>query len=91
MDKLDYSPPGLGFLRGGAPERRDGTESYGVSYHVFKSVFRVVDAKYSLTLCIGSSPASISLSESKCTYRVKVPEPTDGRESCVEVVHAIVL
>ena len=25
------------------------------------------------------------------TYRVKVPEPTNERESCVEVVHAIVL
>ena len=24
-------------------------------------------------------------------YRVKVPEPTNGRESCVEVVHDIVL
>ena len=57
---------------------------------MFTSVLRVVDAKYSLTPCVGSSPASVSLSESKCTYRVKVPEPTDGRESCVEVVHAIV-
>ena len=26
-----------------------------------------------------------------CTHRVKVAEPTDGRESCVEVVHAIIL
>ena len=31
------------------------------------------------------------LSPSLSTYRVKVPEPPDGRESCVEVVHAIVL
>ena len=31
------------------------------------------------------------LSPSLSTYRVKVPEPTNGRESCVEVVHAIVL
>ena len=62
-----------------------------MSNHVFTSVIRVVDAKYSLTPCVGSSPASVSLSESKCTYRVKVPEPTDGRESCVEVVDAIVL
>ena len=62
-----------------------------MSCHVFTSVTRAVDAKYSLTPCVGSSPASVSLSESKCTYRVKVPEPTDGRESCVEVVHAIVL
>ena len=62
-----------------------------MSYHLFTSVIMVVDAKYSLTPCVGSSPASVSLSESKCTYRVKVREPTNGRESCVEVVHAIVL
>ena len=31
------------------------------------------------------------LSPSLSTYRLKVPEPTNGRESCVEVVHAIVL
>ena len=31
------------------------------------------------------------LSPSLSTYRVKVPEPTNGRESSVEVVHAIVL
>ena len=29
--------------------------------------------------------------EFTCTYRVKVPEPTNERESCVELVHAIVL
>ena len=29
--------------------------------------------------------------EFTCTYRVKVPEPTNGREYFVEVVHAIVL
>ena len=61
-DKLDYSPPGLGFGRSGAPERRDGTESYGVAYHVFTSVIRVVYAKDSLTLCVGSSSALASLS-----------------------------
>ena len=58
---------------------------------MFTSVTRVVDAKYSLTPCLGSSPASVSLSEFTCTYRVKVPKPTNERESCVEVVHAIVL
>ena len=58
---------------------------------MFTSVTRVVDAKDSLTPCVGSSPSSVSLSEFTCTYRVKVPEPTNGRESCVEVVHAIVL
>ena len=47
---------------------------------MFTSVARVLDAKYSLTPCVGSSPASVSLSEFKCTYRVKVREPTDGRE-----------
>ena len=57
---------------------------------MFKSVTRVVDAKDSLTPCAGSSPASI-FSSSLTTYRVKVPEPTNGRESCVEVVDAIVL
>ena len=31
------------------------------------------------------------LSPSLSTYRLKVPEPTNGRESWVEVVHAIVL
>ena len=31
------------------------------------------------------------LSPSHSTYRLKVQEPTKGRESCVEVVHAIVL
>ena len=31
------------------------------------------------------------LSPSLSTYRVKVREPTNGRESCVEVVDAIVL
>ena len=31
------------------------------------------------------------LSPSLSTYRVKVGEPTNGRESCVEVVDAIVL
>ena len=31
------------------------------------------------------------LSLSLSTYRLKVPEPTNERESCVEVVHAIVL
>ena len=55
------------------------------------SVPRDVDAKDSLTPCVGSSPSSVSLSEFTCTYKVKVPEPTNGRESCVEVVHAIVL
>ena len=30
------------------------------------------------------------LSPSLSTYRLKVPKPTNGRESCVEVVHAIV-
>ena len=44
---------------------------------------------HSLTPCVGSSPASASLSEFTCTYRVKVSEPSDGRESCVELVHAI--
>ena len=58
---------------------------------MFKSVTRVVDAKDSLTPCVGSSPSSVSLSEFTCTYRVKVSEPSDGREACVEVVDAIVL
>ena len=31
------------------------------------------------------------LSPSLSTYRLKVPKPTNGRESCVEVVHVIVL
>ena len=31
------------------------------------------------------------LSLSLSTYRVKVAEPMNGRESCVDVVHAIVL
>ena len=31
------------------------------------------------------------LSPSLSTYRVKVPKSTNGRESCVELVHAIVL
>ena len=31
------------------------------------------------------------LSPSLSTYRLKAPEPTNGRESWVEVVHAIVL
>ena len=31
------------------------------------------------------------ISPSLSTYRLKVPEPTNGRESWVEVVHAIVL
>ena len=30
------------------------------------------------------------LSPSLSTYRLKVPEPTNGRESCVQVVHDIV-
>ena len=78
------------FGRGGAPGRRDGTKIYGVSDHVFKSVIRVVDAKYSLTPCVGSSRASVSLSECKYLWG-ESPEPRNGREYCVEVVDAIVL
>ena len=33
-----FAPAGLGFLRGGAPELRDGTKGYGMSYHVYTSV-----------------------------------------------------
>ena len=63
-----------------------------MSYHVFTSVTRVVDAKNSLTPRVRSSPVSASLSpEFTFPYRVKVREPTNERECCVEVVHAIVL
>ena len=60
---------------------------------MFTSVLTVLYAKYSLTLSVGSSPASISLSESKY---VKAECPwTDEREggggSCVEVVYDFVL
>ena len=58
---------------------------------MFKSVLRVIHAKYSLTLSVGSSPASISHSESKYVY-AECPR-TDEREggrSCVDVVHDIV-
>ena len=48
-----------------SPERRDDTISEELAYHVFTSVLRVIHAKYALTLSVGSSPASISLSESK--------------------------
>ena len=58
---------------------------------MFTSIIRVVNDKYSLTLCVGSSPASTSLSRVPCTYRLEVREWTNERESCVEVVHAIVL
>ena len=64
-DKLDFSPSVLGFRRRGAPEHRDGTKSLELAYHMFKSVLRVLYAKYSLALCVGSSLVSISLSESK--------------------------
>ena len=57
-DKFDSAPAGLGFRRRGAPERRNGTKRY----HVYTSVIWVVDGKYSLTLCVGASPTSTSLS-----------------------------
>ena len=57
---------------------------------MFTSVIRVVDAKYSLTPCVWSSPASISLSESKY-LKAESPGTDEWGESFVEVVHAIVL
>ena len=60
---------------------------------VCTSVTRVVDAKDPLTLCIGASPASTSLSQSFCATSPKPPE-TDyrgGGESSVEVGPNIVL
>ena len=51
-DNLEYSPAGLGFRRRGAPELRDGTKGYGVSYHVYTSVIRVSYAQpFTHSLC----------------------------------------
>ena len=56
------------------------------------SVIRVVDAKDPLTLCVGASPTSTSLSLSSFwTTSPKLPEMDDRGESSVEVVHTIVL
>ena len=44
-DKFGSAPTGLGFHRGGAPERRNGTKRQGRPYHVCTCVIRVVDAK----------------------------------------------
>ena len=60
-DKFGFAPTGLGFRHREAPELWNGTKRQGRPYHVFTSVIRVVDAQYSLTPCVGSSPASASL------------------------------
>ena len=62
----------------------------GWPYNVFTSVVRVVDAIFHSLLVLGLHRHRF-LSPSLSIYRVKVPKRTNGREFCVEVVHAIVL
>ena len=57
---------------------------------MFTSVIRVVDSKIHSLLVLVLHQHRF-LSPSLSTYRVKVPKLMNGRESCVEVVHAIVL
>ena len=44
-----------------------------------------------LVLVLGLHQHRLLSRELICIYRVKVLEPMNGRESCVELVHAIVL
>ena len=62
---------------------------------MFTGVIRVVDAKYSPTLSVWSFTGiefSLYFSlEFTCTTGPKLPERRNGRESCEELGHTIVL
>ena len=69
------------------------TKRQGRPYHVCTGVIRVVDAKDSPTLSVRSFMGiDVSLSlKFTCTTSPKLPERRNGRESCEELGHTIVL
>ena len=60
-------------------------------YHVFKSVIRVVDSLHTITLSVGASPTSTSLSRVSGLLALNSEKPAAGGESSIEEGCTLVL